>query len=97
MATITLSNAVYNNAKQYAEKQNISVDEFIVSLIHKFTAATNQQKKRKFEKTPVDKLEPELQEILNMPQIGHLEEDDINGEKARMEYYKEKYGLWKSL
>jgi hypothetical protein len=32
-----------------------------------------------------------------MPQIGHLEEDDINGEKARMEYYKEKYGLWKSL
>ncbi len=41
----------------------------------------------------MDKLAPELQEILNMPRIGHLDEDDVNGDKARMEYYKEKYGL----
>jgi hypothetical protein len=52
-----------------------------------------KQGKRKLERTPMDKLAPELQEILNMPRIGHLDEDDVNGDKARMEYYKEKYGL----
>ena len=33
MATITLSNAAYNNAKFYAERQNLSVDEFVVMLV----------------------------------------------------------------
>ena len=91
MATITLSNAVYNDAKQYAETQNLSVDEFIVSLINKF--ASSKSKKRKFTMEPIEKLAPELQEILNMPRFGQIETDDINGEKVRMEYYKEKYNL----
>jgi len=93
MATVTLSTAAYNDAKLYAEKQNLSVEEFIVSLINKFSFSAKQQEKRKFLRTPMDELAPELQEILNMPRVGHLDEDDINGEKARMEYYKEKYGL----
>lgn len=91
MATITLSNAVYNDAKQYAETQNLSVDEFIVSLINKF--ASSKTKKKKFVMEPMEKLAPELQEILNMPRSGQIDADDINGEKARMEYYKEKYNL----
>ena len=57
MATITLSNAVYNNAKFYAERHNLSVDE---------------------------------QDILNMPRKGMIDSDDVNGEEARMEYYKKK-------
>lgn len=32
MATITINSAAYNDAKQFAETQNLSVDEFIVSL-----------------------------------------------------------------
>ncbi len=34
--------------------------------------------------------EPEIRDILSMPIIGQLDADDINGDKARMEYYKEK-------
>lgn len=91
MATITLSTAAYNDAKQLAETQNLSVDEFIVSLINKF--ALSRQGKKKFKIQPIEKLSPEIQDILSMPIIGQLDADDINGDKARMEYYKEKYGL----
>lgn len=91
MATITLSNTAYNEAKQYAQLHNISVDEFIVTLINRF--AHNREDKKKFEVQPIEELAPELQEILNMPRSGNLENDDINGINARMEYYKEKYGL----
>ena len=42
---------------------------------------------------PIEKLPPEIQNILNMPIVGQLDADDINGDKASMEYYKEKYGL----
>ena len=91
MATITLSSAAYNDAKQLAETQNLSVDEFIVSLINKF--ALSRQGKKKFKIQPIEKLSPEILDILSMPIIGQLDADDINGDKARMEYYKEKYGL----
>ena len=91
MATITLSSAAYNDAKQLAETQNLSVDEFIVSLINKF--ALSRQGKKKFKMQPIEKLSPEIQDILSMPIIGQLDADDINGDKARMEYYKEKYEL----
>jgi hypothetical protein len=91
MATITLSSAAYNDAKQLAETQNLSVDEFIVSLINKF--ALSRQGKKKFKIQPIEKLSPEIQDILSMPIIGQLDADDINGDKARMEYYKEKYEL----
>lgn len=91
MATITLSPAAYNNAKLYAEKQNLSVDEFIVMLINNFSKAKG--KKKKFQMLPIEKLSQELQDILNMPRNGEIDADDINGEEARMEYYKEKYNL----
>ena len=91
MATITLSNAAYNDAKQYAETQNLSVDEFIVSLINKF--GLSKAKKKKFNVQPIEKLAPEVQEILNLPIKGTIDPDDINAEEARMDYYKEKYGL----
>ena len=91
MATITLSSAAYNDAKQLAETQNLSVDEFIVFLINKF--ALSRQGKKKFKIQPIEQLSPEIQDILSMPIIGQLDADDINGDKARMEYYKEKYEL----
>ena len=87
MATITLSSAAYNDAKQLAETQNLSVDEFIVFLINKF--ALSRQGKKKFKIQPIEKLSPEIQDILSMPIIGQLDADDINGDKARMEYYNQ--------
>ena len=91
MTTITLSNAAYNDAKLYAEKQNLSVDEFIVSLINKFVRS--KDKKKKFKMLPMEELEPEIKNILNMERTGSLDANDINGEEARIDYYKEKYML----
>ena len=62
-----------------------------MSLINKF--ALSRQGKKKFKIQPIEKLSPEIQDILSMPIIGQLDADDINGDKARMEYYKEKYEL----
>lgn len=91
MATITLNNAVYNDVIEYAESQNLSVDEFIAALINRF--ALTRKKRKKFQIKPIEELAPELQDILSMPRTGHIDEDDINGDQARMEYYKEKYNL----
>ena len=47
--------------------------------------------KRKFKLLPLDQLEPELQDIINMPRTGQIDGNDLNGEQVRMEYHKEKY------
>jgi hypothetical protein len=91
MNTITLSNAAYKNAKHYADTQNLSVDEFVVMLIDRFTHS--KANKKKYKMLPTEMLEPDIQDILNMPRTGKLDADDVNGEKARMEYYKEKHML----
>ena len=91
MATITLNNTTYNVAKSFADTQNQSVDDFVVMLINNF--AQGMRNKKKFEMQPIEKLSPEIQEILNMPRTGEIDAKDINGENARMEYYKEKYAL----
>ena len=38
-------------------------------------------------------LSPKIQEIMRMPIVGSIDADDINAEKERMSYYKEKYSL----
>lgn len=91
MATITISTAAYNNAKFYADKQNMGVDEFIVTLINKLTYATKG--KKKFSLLPKEQMEPELQEIINMNRRETPDADELNVEQERMEYYKEKYNL----
>lgn len=88
MATVTLSTPIYNEAKNFAQRQNQSVDEFIVTLIH-----NHARQKREFQMKSVNELEPVLQDILSMPVINPLDEEDVNGDKARWEYYKEKYEL----
>ena len=49
MATITLTTAAYNDAKQYAETQNLTVDEFVVSLIKKYA---HSKKRKKYKMQP---------------------------------------------
>ncbi len=91
MATITISTAAYNNAKFYADKQNMGVDEFIVTLINKLTYSTKG--KKKFSLLPKEQMEPELQEIINMNRRETPDADELNVEQERMEYYKEKNNL----
>ena len=91
MNTITLSTAAYNNAKYLADTQNLSVDEFVVMLIDRF--AHSKVNKKKYKMLPVEKLNPIVLDILNMPRTGELDANDVNGEDTRLEYYKEKYAL----
>ncbi|MBR1410791.1 MAG: hypothetical protein IJ580_06815 [Prevotella sp.] len=87
MATITLNKAAYDNALKYAKMQNLSVDEFIVSLINKFVPRT----KKKYKLKPIEELSPELQKIIGFARPAEIDETDLNGDKARMEYLTEKY------
>ena len=59
MATITLNATAYNDAMKYAKTQNISVDEFVVSLITNYV----QSKKKKFSLQPIEELAPALQSL----------------------------------
>ena len=59
-------------------------------LIDKLTVPKG---KKKYNLLPYNQLEPQLQEIINIPAVGQLDSDDENGEKALMDYYKEKYEL----
>jgi hypothetical protein len=66
------------------------VEDFVVMLINKFTLSSSNSIKKKYQMLPLEKLEPDLQAILKMPRKGTIDADDVNGEEARMEYYKEK-------
>lgn len=92
MNTITLTTEIYNDVKAYAMEKHLSVDEYVITLIRSaLPKAANKEKKYKMKK--VEELSPILQEILNIPKIGQIDADDINGDKAREEYIKEKLGL----
>jgi len=91
METIAISTAAYNYAKEYAKSQNLSVDDWVVKLINRYIEESSR--KKRFKMLPVEELAPELQEIMKMPIAGTIDADDINAEKERMLYYKEKYLL----
>ena len=77
--------------RSYAREQNLSVDEFIVSLINKFVAI--RRSKRKPHAIGSQPLSSILQEVADMPRIGSIDLGDTNGEEARWEYYRDKYEL----
>ena len=85
MATITIDTNTYNNVKIYAESHDVSVEGFIVSLINKFVPSN-----KKYKMKSVEELSPKLQAIIGFAKPQHFD-DDINGEKARMQYLYEKY------
>ena len=59
----------------------MSVDEFVVSLINKFVP----KKKKKYRMKTVEELHPELQAIIGFAKPNAVDEDDMNGERARTE------------
>jgi hypothetical protein len=86
MATISLNTSLYNEAQHYAHRQNMSVEEWVSSLILKFLP----KKKEKYKMKALDELSPELQQLIGFAKPA-IEYDDINGDKARMEYLTEKF------
>ena len=87
MATISLTPAIYNEAQNYALAQSMSVDEWVASLIMRFVPT----KKKKYKMKKIEELSPELQQMIGFAKPETPFEDDLNGDKARMEYLAKKY------
>ena len=90
MNTVTLTPELYNGIKIYADRENVSVQDFIITLITRTYPIKAEKKKIKIKEK--SELSPVLQNILNMPKIREIPSDDINGTELRKEYYNEKYG-----
>lgn len=89
MATISLNPALYTQAQNYAKENNMSVDEWVSMLITRFVPT----KKKRYKMKKIEELSPELQSIIGFAKPNVADDDDINGDKARMEYLSEKYEL----
>lgn len=87
MATISLKPALYSQAKNYAQEQNMSVEEWVATLIMRFAPA----KKKKYKMKKISELTPELQAVIGFAKPETAHDNDTNGDKARMEYLTEKY------
>ena len=89
MATISLNTTLYNQAKDYAKADGMSVEEWVAMLITRFTPA----KKKKFKMKKIEELSPELQALIGFAKPTVPNDDDINGDMARTEYLTAKYSL----
>jgi hypothetical protein len=89
MATISLSQALYAQAQRYAKEDNMSVEEWVAVLIKRFKPA----KKKVYKMKKIEELSPELQAIIGFANPSVDDDNDINGDKARMEYLQKKYAL----
>ena len=89
MATISLNAALYDKAQIYAHGQNMSVDEWIASLILRFVPA----KQEKYRMKKVEELSPEVQQLIGFAKPAAGTEEDINGDLARDEYLSKRYAI----
>ncbi|MBO6188511.1 MAG: hypothetical protein J6O23_08400 [Prevotella sp.] len=89
MAMISLNPTLYTQAQHFAKENNMSVDEWIAMLIKKFVPA----KKKEYRMKGIEELSPELQAMIGFAKSSIESDEDINGDKARMEYLTEKYAL----
>ncbi len=86
MQAISIDNALYAEAQAYASANNISVEQWITSLIVRFIPSTKKHYKMK----SMQELSPELLQHVGFAKPAS-DDDDLNGEKARDEYLTSKY------
>ena len=87
MATISLNSTLYSQAQTYAKADGMSVEDWVAMLIMRFTPV----KKRKYKMKKIEELSLELQALIGFAKPAVANDDDINGDKARMEYLTAKY------
>ena len=87
MATISLNPTLYTQAQNYAKEYGMSVEEWVAMLIKRFVPA----KKKSYKMKKIEELSPELQAMIGFAKPSVPNDDGLNGDKARMEYLREKY------
>jgi hypothetical protein len=77
--TLSLEKEVIESAKSYAKKTGRSVSELVESYFRNLTEKTEKE----------DEIDPKIKKLIGIITLP----DDFDENKARDEYYKEKYGL----
>lgn len=88
--TITIRGNVYQGAQRYAREHNISLDTFVENIIINAIGLDKPQRK-KFKLKSFDKLSPRVRNLIGPGNVSVEAEEDVNGRKARMENFEEKY------
>lgn len=78
---ITVSPDVYRGASAYAAEHNTSVKEMLVSYLEKLRPS----------RLHADDAEAKLQELIGLTKGFHLDDDDLNGDKAKSKYLNSKF------
>ena len=86
MQAISINNALYAQAKAYATANNISVEQWVATLIASFAPP----KRKRYKMKTMQELSPELVRFVGFakPING---DNDVNGNRARDEYLTSKY------
>ena len=86
MQAISINNALYAQAKAYATANNISVEQWVASLIARFAPS----KRKRYKMKTMQELSPELVQFAGFAK-PITDDNDLNGNKARDEYLSSKY------
>lgn len=93
MNTITISDELYRNAERSARLNNISLHSFIERAISWAVNKTAKEEKHAYKLKSVDELHPVVRDLIGIAKGPDNEGKEVDADKARMEYLKEKYGI----
>ena len=86
MQVISINNALYAQAKAYATANNISVEQWVATLIARFAPS----KRKHYRMKTMQELSPELVQFAGFAK-PLTDDNDLNGDRARGEYLTSKY------
>lgn len=81
MINIAISNDVYNWADRYAQEHHTNIRDLVENYLNKLRHSSAQ----------VDEAEMKLQQLLGLTKGMKLNNDDMNGNKAKQDYLENKY------
>lgn len=81
MANIAINNDVYNQAAIYAREKHTSIKDIVETYLRKLRPSS----------AITEDADDKLQQLIQLTKGMQLGEDDLNGDKAKQEYLKEKY------
>lgn len=91
MSTITIDPRLYKAAEQYAKSHNVSLNALVESYFRRLVHATGHRKG--FSVKPVKDLSPEVRQLIGIVKPDAHDAPDLNGDRYRTDYLKEKYSL----
>lgn len=92
MSTITINDELYRNAERSARLSNISLHNFVERALNWAISKTTSEVKPKYKLKSVEELHPVVRDLIGIAKDPNSK-SEIDADKARIDYLKEKYGL----